>query len=85
MAGARRCGKIGRGKGWGENLNGEEISHSQPKSSRDGDKFWPSGSLSRSDRWSGNTGNIRGEKGQMKNKTRRGEKKNKQAKKKRGE
>lgn len=60
----------------GRKLNGEEISHSQTKSSGDGDKVWSSGSLLRSERWSGNTGIRGGEKakGQMKNKTRRKEK-----------
>lgn len=62
----------------GRKLNGEEISRSLTKTSGDGDKSWSSGSLSRSERWSGNMGNIFGEKakGQMKNKTRK--KKNRQ-------
>lgn len=57
----------------GRKLNREEISHSQSKSSGDGDKVWSSGSLPRSETWSGNTGIRGGEKakGQMKNKTRR--------------
>lgn len=54
-------------------MNGEGIPHSKPNSSGYGGKFWSSGSLSRSEKWPGNPGNIGGEKAerQMKNKTRR--------------
>lgn len=61
------------GQRMGRKLGGEEIAHSQPKSLGDGDKIWSSGSLLRSERWSGNRGIRGGEKGeeQMKNKMQR--------------